>query len=43
LFHAFTEENGTELYKLEAGSTSPTLIDINEGSGNSFAQDLFVL
>jgi ELWxxDGT repeat protein len=34
-FTAETTETGFELYRLEAGSSTPTLIDINPGEGSS--------
>src|SRR5829696_4607107 len=39
-FSATTEETGRELYRIKAGSSTPTLIaDINPGPGNSDPAD----
>ena len=43
-FRASTAETGEELYRIEAGSTTPTLVaDINPGPGWSQPSEFFVL
>jgi ELWxxDGT repeat protein len=42
-FRATTEETGEELYRIEAGSSTPTLIDINPGPSWSEPSGFFVL
>uniref|UniRef100_UPI001AECDD06 hypothetical protein n=1 Tax=Microvirga aerophila TaxID=670291 RepID=UPI001AECDD06 len=43
-FRAATEETGRELYRIEAGSSIPTLVaDINPGPGWSEPSGFFVL
>jgi ELWxxDGT repeat protein len=42
-FSAEAPETGGELWKLEAGSTTPTPIDIIPGEAGSFPSQFFVL